>query len=819
MLAISFPLFVVPLHHASRFLLICESNAFICSNLLSGDPDFTSTGPLSEVPPRYPAVNRHLPLWTQWTRPLRNFENDTETLYLVREDGIISYIQVDSHAVRCTEAGTFGCLVDSAFANISTELNMPDMLVVAGDSSDGEVIKIGSWKNKDINRTRLQVMEPLVIESLPNWSPLMDLAPRREGSLSRQPPHQQHQYEQHTLFATSNRAPYGAVSEFRWGLEARLAFNIDSDGFEHATAVWQLPGLDQHTLFLLFSFATQTTLLRLCLDRRGDITIDAEYDAQNGHLCFDAETIAAAALPGHCFVQVTHQAIYLLRLVNTHSTVLARLASAEPSAGGEGGAILTAAIEPTHGIIVTANRDHQGSFKLHVRRVLNKDNPDDHPERPQITSPDSSFSVPSEPTCLAIRILDGRPLIATGTATGSLHLLTITPQGQFHELWGHHGTDQMVDSSPSLVCGSVALLAASSPSFSTAASEYLAVFAMRDGALWTMTFTFNDANDYIPSFVCLASESIRIGYTPPRLFVDGLGPSVAYVTCGTEICHLTFRGSRSIQSLLINSVWFTDHDQPSLRQGAVDALCCIPVLEYPDMIDDTAAITPAEGAFAGYTVGVSGTKLLGAQVDQQANVVPRKLAVRGNPHRLIHSQGLGRMVVASVETTERRPPQLVEDPNAMCPTIRQSGTRTITSLLQCVPYEETFEVDEEGTPEEPIVRSMLPGFKAHALIEWTYTDEKGNFYPFVIIGGGCLDPENSTQGQEQTGKLLIYQTRPDRNGRPHIKSPKSIDFDKPIYAVEVYGPTQLVICHGKSVSMWELCDHRYFFFFFFFFSS
>lgn len=145
------PNLIIPLEHSSAFLLIIGNQAYLYNDVLSGTARNTSLAIGGSEAPRYPGSSSRMPLWTSWARTTRHngWKGDrNEAFYLLREDGAIVYLQVNGGSgVTSGRAGHFDCNADTAFACFEVwrqglKLSSPDLLVVAGDASNGQVVKV-----------------------------------------------------------------------------------------------------------------------------------------------------------------------------------------------------------------------------------------------------------------------------------------------------------------------------------------------------------------------------------------------------------------------------------------------------------------------------------------------------------------------------------------------------------------------------------------------------------------------------------------------------------------------------------------------------
>ncbi|OCL13256.1 hypothetical protein AOQ84DRAFT_118277 [Glonium stellatum] len=760
------PLFVIPLQQSPGFLLVAEQGISLYQDILSGSSkrDVVS---INEEYPRYPGSSKRKPLWTHWARMARNWEAQgklDENFYIIREDGIVHYVQVnpETHATT-TSAGQFGCTVDSAFASLDVGRNFfslrnPDVLIAAGDMSYGELIKIGAWENDPRKRSRAETMELEYLESLPNWAPITDTL------ISRLPGVQTgYDRQREALFATTGRSPYGAISELRWGLNALVGATIDSPDFSGVTAMWTLYDTTHDGTFFLLSFPLGSYLFHLSIP---SLEITDDFGEQCG-IQLGEETLTAGSVGSYWAVQVTHKAIYLLNSSSAEGVLLRDDTVEFPP----GTTALAAAVHFQYPLVVTAVR-HDTEIRLELGQIV------DHEGKISLEQK-ATHSLPADPTCLSIVEIDGMPHAFVGTTNAFLLLFRIDVRGL--TLVMEERVDDDARRGSPIVCENVALLTSKS-----SGDVHMLVCGMRDGSLYNFELR-SQAGETPEPLISLGFKHVtNMGNTSARVIQSDAEASTAFVVCGSDLCHLNFRGDQNLD-LQIESVWFTDRNQPGYQQSAISAFALIPSEGYSD------------SEFASYLIAISGSKLLVAQLDDEVKAVPRRLTLRYTPYRLMYSERLRMMVVATTKIKERSPRAR-----------SRMGRRTVRSVVQLIRLEEKYSggleqaEEDEGTIDGNIHDKLIAGEcvlwpreRVYALLDWTYDDGTGKKYGFLIVGTGYPDGDN------QKGRMLFLRTHVEGNGKVSFYPAKIRDLDRPVYAISTYKENRLVFTSGDSLHIDE----------------
>ena len=139
------PLMLIPFSRTPRFSLVFEHSIQIIENI--------STGGLSRrsIKLSYPENSPQRTglckpaLLTNWARPARNKTNSYENLYLVREDGVVHYLQIAERKIGDTsKAGNLRSRAGNAFAVFDISLKFPDFLIYSGDLCRGKIFSVRS---------------------------------------------------------------------------------------------------------------------------------------------------------------------------------------------------------------------------------------------------------------------------------------------------------------------------------------------------------------------------------------------------------------------------------------------------------------------------------------------------------------------------------------------------------------------------------------------------------------------------------------------------------------------------------------------------
>ena len=136
------PILLIPITKLSMFLLICDNSIALCRGILQGSPTFSDYGGEDATTKIHHGSGP--PLWTAWTRPFRlpyhTYKQDD--IYLVREDGLLKYLELKIQQDDIVEmgVGTLDSNCGTALASLDynpLDGNTPDLLITGGDAYAG----------------------------------------------------------------------------------------------------------------------------------------------------------------------------------------------------------------------------------------------------------------------------------------------------------------------------------------------------------------------------------------------------------------------------------------------------------------------------------------------------------------------------------------------------------------------------------------------------------------------------------------------------------------------------------------------------------
>ncbi|TID20590.1 Cleavage/polyadenylation specificity factor A subunit [Venturia nashicola] len=298
---------MIPMANSPSFLLVHGSDVRICRNVLTGKPDVMNVPQKSwEQDPKHWASSSRRPAYTSWTRCARlaSWKNKgNDSLYLIREDGVIrNYTRGNNYGTGLlSNAGQFDCTVSTAVSSFLLHLKHPDFLVAAGNMCNGQVVSFGDGGS---SKSRDEAMALRVERIFPDWAPIMDFqiaspSGHNGRDLSKRP----------NIFATSGRQPYGAISELFKGLEAKIFIEVDLrqyDGLTGSYGLWSFSDPFNGYLHFFLTYPDATTAWSL----------DTQHGLETCELNLDpgSATLLVAITPNNFVIQVTENALLVSSL-------------------------------------------------------------------------------------------------------------------------------------------------------------------------------------------------------------------------------------------------------------------------------------------------------------------------------------------------------------------------------------------------------------------------------------------------------------------------------------------------------------------------
>ncbi|KAI1386156.1 uncharacterized protein F4822DRAFT_306907 [Hypoxylon trugodes] len=599
----SLPLLVVPLKVRNAFLIITERITATCSDILGSPPVF--------VP--FELANRgdtelhhgtHEPLWTAWTRPIRHppYHDKKDVIYLAREDGLINFLECgDEFEIETSVSmGSVDCNIDTAFASLFHLFG--DVLVTGGDSGPGAVWNVEARQS------------PQRIGSIPNWSPTVDFVVTDDGSYDdwssdSSGPGAIIPYKTDKVFACSGRGITGAITQFRYGIQARIGLDLSySSNIRHCWAISDFHGVVEDGFFLLLALPSGSAILHLSRD----LSEVSEKDPESTPFDLSSKTLAVQELDG-VVVQITTNCITVSTLTGSsqhsiHDIIQDYTAIVTDAAIRDDTVSLAVHSGPTYKIVLLNITD----LDVTLRRT---------------------FDVEGEVTCLAIEKLDGNLVVLTGLLEGRHPCLAIYPA----ELDQASITPFLIELKPpaiNSVKGPVDSFG-NDPFGALTSFVYLGHMAdkaviiagTKDGNVLTIRLNRTDSGKcevYQDSF----------GTSPSYVYSgSGFGDPLSALVCSdAELAimkqYVTNRKGGHFED--IYRVWPTDGDRPNMSSPPIN--CVAPLYnQLPEYGESTMVM-------------ISGPRILITELQYQPKPVPRYFPVHGTPVKILHSKKLGALV-------------------------------------------------------------------------------------------------------------------------------------------------------------------------------
>ena len=739
--ATSIPSLLVPLQDAS-FLLITGIRLTLWKNILSGSTTGTSLEPVDEVS-QYPGNSGALPVWASWAKPQRSqtARAARDDIYLVREDGLVLYMTIPkamSTQVNQSIAGSLGCHAGTAFASLGGEGD-PDVLCVAGDTSSGIVVSIGNWPSARRMRemSRVDTMGIKPIELLPNWASITDTVPAELVHTTRS-----RSKDNDSLFVTSGRQPYGAITELRQGVEGIAATFMTSDFLRAVTDVWTLPDLTTGFLIVVLSSPLGTVVWRLNAD------FATPPEDVGGTSAFDTEqrTLAAAFTCGNVLIQVTPKSICASQALHANFEDTSRLNLAENEE------ILAASIVLTTSKVVVAVQ-RGNSFMILSYDASAADD---------ITITDGHrIELPCQPLCVASTAVETGTLVLTSTSDGRLFMIHFD------------------DSGTTPICFDVTLptfadQAAPCDHISILESDNVLVAAcgLRSGSLVSYVVT-PDATEPIKHI-----DTKVIGSSTIRLTTIVSDKTSAIAMTGESTLLLKWSGENT--SLGVDNIWITDKAEPGYAQGSVVAACQMPDAHYL-----------SSDAVAGKMLLLSDDELIVVGLDDRRSTVPRQLSTSGTPNRMVYAESIRHLVCSGLRYDVRVLPSRPQAP--------PEEKRQLWPVVDFIAVKYTRPMDGEPTSYTRHTHEMQPGDKINALLSWSMRLSGEKTYAWVLAGGSYLR-KNGTR----RGKVTFLRPKIKKWEVYEVTVSKEEMFDQEVTALAVYDDTTYVICAGNKVYLYQL---------------
>lgn len=293
------PPILIPLIHSTSFLLVTPSTVHFFSDVVEQHV------PVKKLPLSSRAdTDTDDLIWTQWTRPLRHDvrNKDFDDIYICREDGQVLYLEIRKGSVaRNFVLGFLGCKLDTGFAILDGGFEAGDLFVATGSMSSGGLFVAEPRK-------------PLrCIQRIPNWAPVLDsVVIKGPSQRSGDPPQSNYRMADSScdrIFACSGVGNQsGAVTELRYGLEARIGLVVDQEDASSIVDIWAMPETSSGGTVCLVSNPLASSMILIPVDATEELYAIAE---EASGLNLNAPTLAASITSHPMMIQVTDVSIHL----------------------------------------------------------------------------------------------------------------------------------------------------------------------------------------------------------------------------------------------------------------------------------------------------------------------------------------------------------------------------------------------------------------------------------------------------------------------------------------------------------------------------
>ncbi|KAF1992529.1 hypothetical protein K402DRAFT_8326 [Aulographum hederae CBS 113979] len=821
------PLLMIPLQYGPKFWLFCEGGKGLLVHEPFAAPTKSTRKPMEDgANPLHPASSKKHPAYTSWTRTIRSPSfalQKGESYYLTREDGDVRYLYSDteiSNSWNISHTGDMFSNLGPALCCVGYEIRVggnltgPDILIAGGCMGNTKVAKVGGWDAAHDGRGRRIAHTLHMLESHPDWTPLMDVAITRMPATEPDALRQRSQ-----IIATRGRQPQGGLTEMRIGYEAAVATTTPLDEPPNVTRLIALTSDSEASLFLVVAFPDRTALILLNDEPRDsslEISYSHEYDMD-----LESTTLAAATLASGRALQITTKAIRILDRVQgqesegqNFSPNQGRMLEVPASTTVTAAAVCvgpTFSSLPGTSFAMTAQNAASHCLQLgEIRR---------NADGSEIEVLGEPSPINQTPTCISVSVVNTSCVIVLGTASGMVSLSHASPDLKLLPL-----LDKQIQPTspqePLPACESVLILQSQ---FGTII-EYLLVCGLRDGRLLTLEIELT--LEGTATLQWGKSQILTIGLAPVALTPAAHGPtSCAFATCGEDLLHLNYDAGSS-SGLKIFNTWHVERDATrntisQLDQPSIDAIAAAPA--------DLQFTSP----FVNHLICISKSDLSISKLDcTLVRTIPRTLTNRGNfkntstPTRITYSEETKSIITTSLDARLIR-----DDPNPVhTPFSLLSGYRRCTGQLHILNTQAQaampdLPVNDENLEPQP--KAPLPeppkvdriqgnddntcrltfdlgrqGERILALLNWK-TDQ-GNF----LVMGTRSDKAAARRRDGQSpgkpfGRLLVVSVLGGSNATD-VKVIKECQYSDPVYAIASYGSNGLIFTTGKSLKLCRL---------------
>ncbi|KAI0111987.1 mono-functional DNA-alkylating methyl methanesulfonate N-term-domain-containing protein [Daldinia grandis] len=607
------PLLVVPLKVRNAFLVITERITATCSNILGGSPVFVQFELVNREDTSLHHGTRE-PLWTAWTRPIRHppYHDSKDVIYLAREDGFINFLECgDEFEIETSVSmGSVDCNIDTAFASLFHPFG--DILVTGGDSGPGAVWNVQARQS------------PQRIGSIPNWSPIVDFAMTNyaRGAIEENNEDTNASslasngnivpLQQEKIFACSGRGMSGAITEFRYGVQARIGLDLTySSNIRQCWAISDFGGVTEDGFFLILALPNESAVLHLTRD----LAEASEKDHEAIPYDLSSTTLTVREADGGV-VQITTNYITIATPTGCSQSLISDVIRDHTSIVAYG----------TVRSNVVALAVYSGSkFSIALLSIVGLE-----------LSLRKVFDIEGEVTCLAIEDFADSLVVLAGIRQGGHSILAIYPTE----------IDRQDSVAPILLklCPTITNLGASTNTMNSIGNNMFGAFTSivslgersgkavvvigtRDGDVLTIQLDQSQPENH-------DIHRDRLGVSPSHVYSGSIvGDANSVLVCTDAdltimTTYVTDRQGGHFEE--INRVWPTDGDRPSISSPPINSVASLSE-QLPEYGKSTMVM-------------IAGPRIMVTELQSRPKLVPRYFPVHGTPIKVLYSKRLEALV-------------------------------------------------------------------------------------------------------------------------------------------------------------------------------
>ncbi|RKF64851.1 putative thermotolerance protein [Erysiphe neolycopersici] len=761
------PLLLIPLFVKSSFMLVYDSFLDVYQGSLEGNL-IAKEYELSFQPPLQFFHGQTIPLWVTWARPPRlpSHRISKDDIYLIREDGLISYIEVDVDAeglissdVKIAElalsCGTaVACL---NYEGVDLKKTGGDLIIIGGDSSNSGTYMI-------LPRQSAEPCEPII-----NWYPAQDFVTTNSyqeygllgaGSIqkveSRIPCPDQ-------IFTCSGKGKSGVITEHRHGIEAKIGLSLKYNSTIIQSWVFHEmvsndPNQSNRILFLL-ALGDSSAVLHLKND--GSEISELGDDSTKFDLRFN--TINAAQRNNR-IVQVTEKSIMISedhteQIYNAYELLMVNLDHGIV----DHGEIIHNAVIKDNFVLFTTSVQNVTYIQLLAFGKFQSELGLKDPGLALLNARICSLGkFTSHITCLTTCEIDSLHYALLNEWDGECNTLIFLPfnneSRKILRVTDEASQDFQME----------AIISISTQNLN--AKDLLIICGSRDGLLFT--FQLQGC-----AFYMKLSRYDRIGATSVYITKDEYSIYGYFVICDFNLYGLIPKSlyeahSRNdIESFTIHRFWITDAKNPGLIQPDIFSVANQPVFRSDKRNRDFLISTKSD--------------LILASLCSKPEAIPRQIKLGGTPTRLFYSNSLEVIIVG-----------MLMNGKSTLKFIDPSSGKDLSLAIDHHTKEPVEFVSGLGHFNERIFR----------LFEWTYIKDERQ-WNFIVISTSqgrvlIISVDAKVLNSQKLRKSLSLEQRKTRK-RSKIAYYTRYKFreSKPAYSVVGY-PDGLLWCAGNKL----FCD-------------